>query len=117
MAELENVNLLVKERVEEELKSIDVSIGTRGLNKTAKDVIENILPEITKVISVAVSTAVTSAMSAVMKSFDEKIKVTGQGQRIALLNRYECDKLEQYQRRDNLRISGLEGEEGESELI
>lgn len=115
MADLQNVNHLVKEIVEDELKAIDVSIGTRGLNKTAKDVIEYILPGITKVISVAVSTAVTSAMTAVMKTFDEKVRACGQGQRIALLNKYECDKLEQYQRRDNLRIFGFENEEGESE--
>ncbi|KAK8392392.1 hypothetical protein O3P69_014628 [Scylla paramamosain] len=38
-------------------------------------------------------------------------------QRYYLLNRYENDKLEQYSRKENLRILGLEEEEDETEGI
>ncbi|KAG0729449.1 hypothetical protein GWK47_030298 [Chionoecetes opilio] len=41
----------------------------------------------------------------------------GEMQRYCLMNNYENDKLEQYSRRDNLRISGLEVDEDESEEV
>ena len=113
MEDVEDVNKFVNDKVEEELKKIDIS--SRGLSKAAKDAIESILPGITKVISVAVSTAVTSAMSLVMKDLENKMKTNAHYQRVALLNKFECDKLEQYQRRDNIRILGLDGEQNEKE--
>lgn len=42
-------------------------------------------------------------------------KSSESAQKRALMNKYECDKLEQYQRRDNMRIFGLEVGEGETE--
>lgn len=51
---------LVQEKVEEELNSLSQS-RSKDLTKTAKDVIEIMLPEITKETPVAVTAAATSA--------------------------------------------------------
>ena len=45
------------------------------------------------------------------------LNLTARSQRQAITNRYESDKLEQYQRRDNLGIFGLDEEEQETEDV
>lgn len=110
-----DIELMVKERVEDELKTITFNKRGREMNKTVKDFIEIVMPEITKVISVAVSAAVSGAMTKVMERLDTIHKRADQTQNQVLVNNYDCDKIEQYQRRDNIRIFGLEEEEGETE--
>ena len=56
------IELLVRGKVEDELKSLAMT-RKKELMKTAKDVIEVVLPEVTKVIMVAVSATVNEANS------------------------------------------------------
>lgn len=103
---------LVKEKVEAELESL-TSESIKG-TKTVKDVAAAILPGIANIISVAVSTAVSTAI----KDFTEKlVSTSAETQRINLLHRYDNDRLEQYTRRDNLRIFGIEEDPDEDEDI
>ncbi|KAK4320927.1 hypothetical protein Pmani_008244 [Petrolisthes manimaculis] len=108
---------LVKTKVEEELANITSIIEakeTRSVSKTVKDVAAVILPGLANIIAVAVSTAVSS----VIKEFNDRLESkTAEMQRISLLNTFENDKLEQYSRRENLRISGLEEEDDETEEV
>lgn len=105
---------VVKAKVEDEMKSLSVS-RKKELTKTVRDVIETMMPEMTKLITVAVSAAVTAAMDRVMEEVRNKVVDSFQVQRQAMLTKYECDKLEQYQRSDNLRIYGMEEEREETE--
>ncbi|KAG0729576.1 hypothetical protein GWK47_030024 [Chionoecetes opilio] len=103
---------IVKAKVDEELANISSNFEGKesrsSSNKTAKDVAAVIMPSLANIISVAVSTAVTTAI----KDFTDKMEnKANEMQRYCLLNKYEYDKLEQYSRRDNLRISGLEENE------
>ncbi|KAK4319015.1 hypothetical protein Pmani_006534 [Petrolisthes manimaculis] len=104
----------VKEKVEEELKAISIS-KRRDMTKTAKDVIDTLLPEIAKVITVSVTAAMTTVMDRITEVVKSQAAVSFSLQRQALLMKYECDRLEQYQRSDNLRIYGIEEESEESE--
>lgn len=113
----QSLHLLVKDKVEEELQNLSLSREgreTREMSKTAKEVAGALLPELANIISVAVTTAVTSAVREVAKELLHHNKVTP---RACLTNKYEIDKLEQYMRRDNIRISGIKEEEGETEDI
>ena len=85
------------------------------MTKTAKDIIEHLVPEMTKVISVAVSTAVKHAMDQMIDTVKSKTVDSFHIERHALLQKYDCDRLEQYQRSDNLRIYGIEEGIDESE--
>ncbi|KAK4320801.1 hypothetical protein Pmani_008340 [Petrolisthes manimaculis] len=104
----------VKEKVEEELKAISIS-KRRDMTKTAKDVIDTLLPEIAKVITVSVTAAMTTVMDRITEVVKSQAAVSFSLQRQALLMKYECDRLEQYQRSDNLLIYGIEEESEESE--
>ena len=112
-----NIEEIVKEKVEEGLK--DISVDTKGretreTSKQAKEIAALLIPELAKVITVSVSAAVTCAF----KEFSSELtKILDNKQKHALLNRYETDKLEQYQRKDNLCIYGLEEESDESEDV
>ena len=85
------------------------------MTKTAKDVIDTLLPEIAKVITVLVTAAMTTAMSRITEAVKSQAADCLLLQWQALLVKYECDRLEQYQRSDNLRIYGIEEESEESE--
>lgn len=107
-----DLDQLIKDKVQAELlnQSPESIKGT----KAVKDAATAILPSIANIISVAVSTAV----SAVIKDFTDKIMSTAaETQRINLLQRYDCDRLEQYTRRDNLRIFGIEEDPDEDEDV
>ena len=114
---------LVREKVEEELSNVTEGRETRtGLTKSAKEVASLIMPGLANIITVAVSTAVSNAVSTAVsnagKEIVDKFSVkTANVERNCLVNRYENDSLEQYTRRDNLRIFGLEEEEDENENI
>lgn len=103
---------LIKSKLEEELATI--SSDTRGVTKTAKEVASLIMPGIANIISVAVATVVSTAVKDVA---DKILRSSDEAQKYCLLNRYENDRLEQYMRRDNLRIVGLAEEEDENEEI
>lgn len=107
---------LVKSNVDDELKSLSAS-RKKDLTKTAKDVVEVVLPEITKVITVAVSSAVNAAVEQMIETVKTNVVDTFQVQRQGILMKYECDKLEQYQRSDNLRIYRLVEESEETEEV
>ncbi len=108
---------LVKKKVEDELANVTSNIeGREGrmVSKTVKDVAAVMLPGLASIISVAVSTAVSTAF----KEFNDKMESkVAELQRNCLILKYENDKQEQYSRRENLRISGLEEEEDESEEV
>ena len=100
---------LIQDKVEEVLTSIH---DTKGGTKAARDVAALIMPGIASIISVAVATAVSNAVKDVAETLK---KSTDDAQKFCLINRYENDRLEQYMRRDNLRIAGLSEEENEDE--
>ena len=102
---------LVKAKIDEELANIS---SGKAASKTVRDVAALILPSLANIITVAVSTAMISAI----KDFTDKMeRKAAEMQRYCLLNKYENDRLEQYSRRDNLRISGIEEEDDESEEV
>lgn len=110
------IELLVRGKVEDELKSLAMT-RKKDLTKTAKDVIESVLPEVTRVIMVAVSAAVNEAMKQIVQTVKSNSVDNFHMQRQGIMLKYECDKLEQYQRSDNLRIYGLREESGETEEV
>lgn len=111
------IEQLVKEKVEDEVRSLSFS-RRKDMTKTAKDVLEIMLPEVTKVITVAVSAAVAEAVNQISETFNNsKAEENFQVQRQTILMKYEYDKLEQYQRSDNLRVYGMEEEREETEEI
>ncbi|KAK4310455.1 hypothetical protein Pmani_017984 [Petrolisthes manimaculis] len=72
------------------------------------------MPGIANIIVVAVSTAVATAI----KDYTNKlVSNSAEKQRSCLLSRFDNDRLEQYMRRDNLRIFGIEEEPDEDEDI
>ena len=107
-----DLDQLIKDKVQAELQS-QTHESIKG-TKSVKDVAAAILPGIANIISVAVSTAV----SAVIKDFTDKIMTTSaETQRINLLQRYDCDRLEQYTRRDNLRIFAIEDPDEDEDVL
>lgn len=108
---------VVKARVDEELAKVTSLIEgreTKSVTKTVKDVIAAIMPGLASIISVAVSTAVSKAV----KELDERMaSKLAEVQRQCLLNKYDNDKLEQYSRRENVRISGIAEEANETDGI
>ncbi|MPC54747.1 hypothetical protein E2C01_048672 [Portunus trituberculatus] len=61
-----DTEVLVKEKVEEELKVL--SISKKDMTKTAKDIIDTLLPEIAWVITVSVTAAMTAAMDRITET-------------------------------------------------
>lgn len=112
-----DIETLVKGKVEEELKSISINRGgieTREMSKVTKEVATVLLPDIANIITVAVTTAVASAVREITREVMQSNKKI---QRSCLVNKYDTDKLEQYMRRDNVRISGIQEDEDEEEVI
>ena len=108
----EDLSQLIKDKVQAELlnQTPEPIKGT----KAVKDAAAAILPGIANIVSMAVFTAV----SAVMKDIMDKIMCTSsETKRINLLQHYDCDRLEQYTRRDNLRIFGIEEDPEEDEDV
>lgn len=103
---------MVKDKLDEELAKL-TGEGKSG-TKAARDAAALILPSLANIITVAVSTAVTTAMNVFVEKMESKV---AEMQRYCLLNKFENDKLEQYSRRDNLRISGLEEDVDETEEV
>lgn len=106
----------VKNKVEVELEKIAGGVDgreTRGTS-TAREVAAILMPGIANIITVAVSAAVTNA---VKECTERLVNHSGKVQKCCLINKYENDKLEQYTRRDNLCIFGIEEEEDENEEI
>lgn len=103
---------MIKDKLDEELAKL-TSEGKSG-TKAARDAAALILPSLANIVSVVVSTAVTTAMKIFVDKMESKV---AEMQRYCLLNKFENDKLEQYSRRDNLRISGLEEDAGETEEV
>lgn len=66
--------------------------------------IETVVPELTKVITVAVTAAVNAAVKQMIETVKSKQADEFPMQWQAMVMKYEIDKLEQYQRSDNLHI-------------
>ena len=113
-AEIQESNLedIVKVKIDEELANLTRE-GKSG-TKAARDAAALILPSLANIITVAVSTAMTTAMKVFVDKMESKV---ADMQRYCLLNKFENDKLEQYSRRDNLRISGIEEDADETEEV
>ena len=110
-----NIEEIVKEKVEEGLKSIAVDVKgkeTQETRKLSKETAAALVPELARVITVSVFATVTCAFK---EGTSEVTKMLDISQKQSLLNRYETDKLEQYQRKDNLCIYGLEEGSDETE--
>lgn len=69
-AEEDNIEALVRGKVEEELRSISINregIETREMSKATKEVATVLLPDIANIITVAVTTAVASAVKEITR--------------------------------------------------
>lgn len=108
-----DMEVFVKQKVDEELQAL--STKRKDMTKTARDVIDTLLPEIVKVITTSVTAAMTTAMDRITEAVKRQAGDSFLLQRQALLTKYECDRMEQYQRSDNLRIYGMAEESDESE--
>lgn len=108
----QSLEQLVKEKVEEELETLGKK-STRGSN-TAKEVAAAIMPGIANIISVAVTVAVSTAVKDIT---DKWLMSSAESQKVSLHHRYDNDRLEQYTRRDNLRIFGIEEDQEEDEDV
>lgn len=104
---------LVKVKVDEELAKISMESG-KAASKTVREVAAMILPSLANIITVAVSSAVTAALTDFTDKLESKVNEV---KMLCLMNKYKNDRLEQYSRRDNLRISGLEEDNDESEEV
>ncbi|KAK4315564.1 hypothetical protein Pmani_013255 [Petrolisthes manimaculis] len=112
-----DIEVLVREKVEEELKNIGMNrsgVETREMSKATKEVTAALLPDIANIITVVVTTAVANAVKKITR---EVIKCNNKVQKSFMLNKYDNDKLEQYMRRDNLCISGIKEERYENEMV
>ena len=93
--------------------------GGRGESQAQLDVAEltnHIIMKVLPVIVDTVATAVDKAVTAVVQRLTESLDTKGtqsKMQRQALMAKYDTDRLEQYTRRETIRISGLPEEEGE----
>lgn len=58
---------VVREKVEEELKAMSIS-KRKDITKTAKDVIDTLLPEIAKVFTISVTAAMTTALDRITEA-------------------------------------------------
>ncbi|MPC62734.1 hypothetical protein E2C01_056825 [Portunus trituberculatus] len=103
---------LVQEKVAAALDNISPE-AFKG-SKTVKDAATALLPSLATIISVAVSTAVSTAIQDLA---DKMVSDTAEVKRINLLQRYNNERLEQYTRRDNLRIFGIEEDPDEDEDV
>ena len=69
-----NIESLVREKVEDELKSISLSVKgreSRELSKTAKEFSDMVLPDIAKIITVVVSAAVATAVKDITTAYSD----------------------------------------------
>lgn len=107
---------LVRDKVQEELDSYSCESieSSRTVTKTAKEVASAIMPGIANIITVAVSTAISSAVKDLVNKLNHE---TASVQKLSLLHKYDNDNLEQYMRRDNLRVFGIEEEDDENEEV
>ncbi len=82
----------------------------------ANMVVQQLIPTLTQVVAQAVSTAVSAAVAAVADQITVTVteKIRGDFDQRTLLLRYEQDKLEQYSRRESIRITGVADEKEEN---
>ncbi|MPC48924.1 hypothetical protein E2C01_042711 [Portunus trituberculatus] len=85
-----DMEVLVKEKVEEELKVISIS-KKKDMTKMAKDIIDTLLPEIAMVITVSVTAVMTAAMNRITETVKSQAVDSFLVQRQALQMKYECD--------------------------
>lgn len=108
---------IVKAKVEEELANVTRLIEGReskAVSKTVKDAVAMITPAIASIVSVAVATAMSKATIELGEKITSNLAIV---QKQCLMNKYDNDKLEQYSRRENLRITGIVEETNETEDI
>lgn len=96
----------------------DTGRGKKGATKNVDcaDIVSNVLKQLVPVIVAAVCAAVKDSVVAAITELkiaekDSNAKI----QQLALLAKYDHDKLEQYSRRETLRISGIDEKAGERE--
>lgn len=84
----------------------------RSGNNSIEETVACVLKQLVPVLITSISAAVESATKKVLlqtKSTSQKI------QRLALIGKYNTDQLEQYSRRETIRISGIESNVGDNE--
>lgn len=115
-----NIETLVIQKVQNKPKIITRSgkgRESREQTKTTKEFAEVIVPDLAHIITVAISAAVASTIKDITSTYSELLKLITKIQRQCLYNKYDIDILEQYQRRDNIRIFGLTEDEQETEDV
>ena len=80
-------------------------------------IVQGLTPVLTTAIATAINAATQAMVKAVVKQTADKVQeqLGEKLQQQSLLFKYEVDRLEQYSRRDSLRISGLDEPENEAE--
>ena len=77
------IESLVREKVEDELKSISLFVKgreSRELSKTTKEFSNIVLPDIAKIITVAVSAAVATAVKDITTEYSDMLNLTARSQ-------------------------------------
>ena len=80
--------------------------------RALKQLIPVIVSAVTSAVSAAVKATTKSALAEVLETSNTKVE---QMQQMSLMMKYDIDKLEQYSRRESIRISGIGAQVGEKE--
>ena len=82
------------------------------------DIVSRVLSSLIPIIISAVTKAVESSTKAAISAARKEASCQSDKiQQLALLAKYDNDTLEQYSRRENIRVSGISGGDSEEELI
>ena len=111
----ESIISSAKEFVDDALDNAAVNLGNCDLGAKDKKIAEAVLKLIRSDLITAVNKALELFFKEVMEQLNEKVdRIAATVQRSGLLARYESDsdKLEQYSRRESIRVSGLDIPDG-----
>jgi len=114
--DLEHIQTTLLTRLNETLKETGVSgAGEKTENTTAimKELIQHILPLIVQTVAAAVGEVIKDVLRTHLPSTSEKGERNTTKRHILLL-RYENDRLQQYTRKETVRIVGMKEEQGEN---
>lgn len=92
----------------------NLSLENVNGSKTVKDEAAATLPGILHIISVSVSTALSTTIKDLT---DKLVSTSAETQRINMFHRFDSDRLEQYMRRDSLRILEIREDPDEDEDV
>lgn len=114
-----SVSSAVEDFVSDSINDAVNSVNSSGeIGAKNKKIAEAVLKNLQPILIAAIQKTLDSFFSEVVQHFDQKIsKISAAVQKSALLSHYHYDKLEQYSRRENVRISGISVNENDSSEV